>query len=295
MIETRDLTELSPVTSERITDKVFPLDGEDKISLKIIPFIFMHVACLAVFLVGVSLPAVLLCVGLYMLRMWGLTAGFHRYFSHRTYKTSRAFQFILALIGTMAVQKGVLWWAAHHRRHHKYTDEEGDIHSPVQDGFWWSHVGWVISTKHDETDWEAIKDFAKYPELRWLNKYHVVPGVALAVLCWLALGWQGLVWGFFVSTVVLYHGTFTINSLADMWGSRRYKTTDDSRNNFLLALITGGEGWHNNHHHYMSSVKQGFYWWEVDFSYYTLRLLAWLRLVWDLRYPPQKLFAARNL
>ncbi len=289
MIETRDLAELSTITSESVPSKVFPLDREDKISSKIIPFIFMHIACFAVFLVGVSLPAVLLCIGLYMLRMWGLTAGYHRYFSHRTYKTSRVFQFVLALIGTMAVQKGVLWWAAHHRRHHKYTDEEGDIHSPVQDGFWWSHVGWVISTKYDETDWDAIKDFAKYPELRWLEKYHLIPGVTLAVLCFLALGWQGLVWGFFVSTVVLYHGTFTINSLAHMWGSRRYKTTDDSRNNFLLALITGGEGWHNNHHHYMSSVKQGFYWWEIDFSYYALRVLSWLGIVWDLRVPPRHL------
>jgi stearoyl-CoA desaturase (delta-9 desaturase) len=276
------------------------VENEDKVSLKIIPFIFMHITCLAVFWVGFSWPALLLCVGLYAVRMFGLTAGFHRYFSHRAYKTSRFFQFILALLGTMAVQKGPLWWAAHHRRHHKYTDQEGDIHSPVKDGFWWSHIGWVVSTKYDPTDWNAIKDFSKYPELRWLNKWHIVPGVVLAVLCFFggvyfgASGWQWLVWGFFISTVLLYHGTFTVNSLAHMWGSRRYETTDDSRNNFWIALWTGGEGWHNNHHHYMASVKQGFYWWEIDFSYYALRIMSWFKLVWDLRLPPEHLLATRG-
>jgi stearoyl-CoA desaturase (delta-9 desaturase) len=254
----------------------------------------MHVAGFAAIWTGVSLPAVLLCVGLYVVRMFGLTAGYHRYFSHRTYKTGRAFQFVLALLGTLAVQKGVLWWAAHHRRHHKYTDQEGDVHSPVQDGFWWSHIGWVISANYDETDWNAIKDFAAYPELRWLNKWHLVPPVTLAVLCYLALGWQGLVWGFFISTVLLYHGTFAVNSFAHMYGSRRYATTDDSRNNFWIALFTGGEGWHNNHHHYMSSVRQGFFWWEIDFSYYALWVFSKLGLVWDMRQPPERLLERKS-
>lgn len=274
------------------------VEGPDGMSLKTIPFILMHIACITVLFVGVSWSAVLLCVGLYVVRMFGLTAGYHRYFSHRSFKTSRFFQFVLALLGTMAVQKGPLWWAAHHRRHHKYTDQAGDIHSPVKDGFWWSHIGWVISRKYDSTDWNAIKDFSRFPELRWLNTYHVVPPIVLAVLCFFggvlfgASGWQWLVWGFVISTVLLYHGTFTVNSLAHMWGSRRYNTTDDSRNNFFIALWTGGEGWHNNHHHYMASVKQGFFWWEIDWSYYTLRVMSWFRLVWDLRVPPKHLLAA---
>jgi len=266
-------------------------DTTAKKSAKLIPFVFMHVACLGVFLVDFSLPAVLLCIGLYALRMFALTAGYHRYFSHRSFKTSRIFQFVLGLLGTMAVQKGPLWWAAHHRRHHKYSDQEGDVHSPVQDGFWWSHVGWIVSPKFDSTDWDAIKDFSRYPELRWLNTYHLIPAVSLAVLLFLAGGWEWLVWGFFVSTVVLYHGTFSVNSLSHLWGSRRYATTDQSRNNFLIALWTGGEGWHNNHHHYMASVKQGFYWWEVDFSYYILKVMSWARLVSDLRVPPKHLLA----
>jgi stearoyl-CoA desaturase (delta-9 desaturase) len=265
--------------------------NDEGISVKIVPFILMHVACLAVFFVGISLPAVLLCIALYMIRMFALTAGYHRYFAHRAFKTSRFFQFVLAVVGTTAVQKGPLWWASHHRRHHKYTDQEGDLHSPVTDGFWWSHIGWVISRKYNPTDWPAIKDFARYPELRWINKYHLIPAITLAVLCFLLGGWLWLVWGFFVSTVALYHGTFSVNSLAHMWGSRRYPTGDDSRNNFLIALWTGGEGWHNNHHHYMASVKQGFYWWEIDFSYYALKMMSWVRLVWDLRLPPQQLVA----
>lgn len=262
-----------------------------KKSAKLIPFVFMHLACVAVVFVGISLPAVLLCMGLYALRMFALTAGYHRYFAHRTFKTSRGFQFVLALLGTMAVQKGPLWWAAHHRRHHKYSDQEGDVHSPVQEGFWWSHIGWIASPKFDPTDWDAIKDFSRFPELRWLNTYHLIPPVALAVLLFLLGGGQWLVWGFFVSTVVLYHGTFSVNSLSHIWGSRRFATTDQSRNNFLIALWTGGEGWHNNHHHYMASVKQGFYWWEVDFSYYVLKVMSWVRLVRDLRVPPKHLLA----
>ncbi|HKV40239.1 MAG TPA: acyl-CoA desaturase [Blastocatellia bacterium] len=252
----------------------------------------MHLTCFAALLTGVSWKAAILCAALYGVRMFALTAGYHRYFAHRTYNTSRVFQFLLALLGTTAVQKGPLWWAAHHRRHHRYTDQEGDIHSPRQNGFWWSHIGWILSTRYEATDLDAIKDFARYPELRWLNNYHVVPAIGLAVLCFLAGGWQGLVWGFFVSTTVLYHGTFSINSLSHMFGSRRYATGDDSRNNLLLALITGGEGWHNNHHHYMASVKQGFFWWEIDFSYYILKVLSWPRIVWNLRMPPPRLLQA---
>ena len=286
--------ELKPVGYRAAEAARVVATSRGSVSPKIIPFILMHIACLAVFFVGISLPAVLLCIGLYMVRMFALTAGYHRYFAHRAFKTSRFFQFVLALIGTTAVQKGPLWWAAHHRQHHKYTDQEGDIHSPVTDGFWWSHIGWVISTKYDPTDFKGIKDFARYPELRWINKYHLIPAIALAVLCFLLGGWQWLVWGFFVSTVALYHGTFSVNSLAHMWGSRRYATGDDSRNNFLIALWTGGEGWHNNHHHYMGSVKQGFYWWEIDLSYYALKMMSWVRLVWDLRLPPEQLLSGAS-
>jgi stearoyl-CoA desaturase (delta-9 desaturase) len=132
-----------------------------------------------------------------------------------------------------------------------------------------------------------MRDFAKFPELRWLNRNHWIPGIALAVLCFAIGGWSCLVVSFFISTVILYHCTFFINSLAHVFGKRRYQTTDDSRNSLLLALLTLGEGWHNNHHHYQSSANQGFFWWEIDISYYIIKGFEKVGLVWDVRKPPR--------
>lgn len=254
-----------------------------------VPFIGVHLMCLGVLFVGARPVDVAVCVGLYLLRMWGITAGFHRYFSHRAYQAGRGFQFFLALVGTLAMQKGPLWWAAHHRHHHRHSDDEQDIHSPLQKGFWWSHAGWILCDKYGETRYESIRDFARFPELVWLNKLHALPGALLALALYLTGGFSMLVWGFFVSTTLLYHGTFTINSLSHVFGSRRYKTTDTSRNNWLLALITLGEGWHNNHHHFPGAARQGFRWWEFDPTYYLLRAMASLGLVWDLKPVPHNL------
>jgi stearoyl-CoA desaturase (delta-9 desaturase) len=254
-----------------------------------LPFYAVHVtAVVGVALMGFSWSGLALAVGLYYLRMFGVTGGYHRYFSHRTYRTSRAFQFVLAVLAQSSIQKGALWWAAHHRDHHKYSDTPKDPHSYRDYGFWYSHVGWILSSETEETDYSRISDLARYPELRWLNKWHVVPGVVLAVALFFIGGWHALLWGFFVSTVALWHGTFTINSLSHMWGKRRYTTTDDSKNNPVLAIVTMGEGWHNNHHYYPRSVRQGFRWWQVDMTYYILRSLAVVGIVWDLHVPSQK-------
>jgi len=245
---------------------------------------------------------------MYLIRMFAITAGYHRYFSHRSYKTSRTFQFILALIGSSAAQKGPLWWAASHRHHHKFSDTEHDLHSPGLKGLWWAHIGWVLSKKADEADMSLVRDLRAYPELCLLEKYHYVPALLIIPLTYLlgvvlsskfpGLGTsplQILAWGGFLSTVVLYHGTFAINSLAHIIGKRRFKTNDESKNSFLLAIITLGEGWHNNHHRYPGSERQGFYWWEIDMSHYLLRLLEVLGVVWDLRTPPQRIYEeARN-
>ncbi|MCA9673345.1 MAG: acyl-CoA desaturase [Myxococcales bacterium] len=252
-------------------------------------FITVHLVCFAAIWTGVYWRDIAICVGLYWLRMFAITAGYHRYFSHRTYKMGRVMQFIMAFLAQSSAQKGVLWWAANHRHHHRHSDQPEDCHSPVQRGFWWSHVGWIMSSDHTETRADDIKDFSQYPELVWLNKYHVLPVVVLAAIVYLAAGWSGLVVGFFWSTVITWHGTFTINSLTHVFGKRRYETTDDSRNNWLLALITMGEGWHNNHHHYQASCRQGFFWWEIDATYYILKGLEKLRLVRDLREPPRHL------
>ncbi|NVJ26207.1 MULTISPECIES: acyl-CoA desaturase [Myxococcus] len=260
-------------------------DNERLNWLSSIPFFAVHIMCLFVLSVGAKPVDVAVCVGLYILRMWGITVGFHRYFSHRAFKTGRVFQFILALVGTLSTQKGVLWWAANHRHHHRTSDQADDIHSPVQKGFWFSHVGWILCDKYGATRMEGIKDFARFPELVWLNRFHLVPPVLLAVALYFIGGFSMLVWGFFVSTTLLWHGTFTINSLSHIFGKRRYKTTDTSRNNWLLALITLGEGWHNNHHYHQNTANQGWFWWEVDFSFYSLKVLSWLKVVEGLRLP----------
>jgi stearoyl-CoA desaturase (delta-9 desaturase) len=252
-----------------------------------IPFVLAHLACFAAIWTGVTLEAVVLGVALYVLRIFAIGAGYHRYFSHRAFKTSRVFQLVLALLAQSSSQKGVLWWAAKHRWHHKHSDTEIDVHSPRRHGFLYSHLGWIFAWRHNETDYEAVRDFAKYPELVWLDRHDYVPPVVLGVIAWLIAGWPGLVVGFFWSTVAVWHATFCINSLAHVLGRVRYVTGDDSRNNWFLAILTMGEGWHNNHHAYQASARQGFRWWEFDPTYYVLKALSWVGIVWDLQAPPE--------
>ena len=251
-----------------------------------IPFVLVHLACVAALWTGVTYDALVLCFLLYWLRIFAIGAGYHRYFSHRAYRTSRAFQFALAVLSQSTAQKSVLWWASKHRHHHLHSDTETDVHSPRHKGFVYSHLGWIFSRKNDVADLVKVADFARYPELMWLHKHELVPPTVLALLSVLIAGWSGLVVGFFWSTVLVYHATFCINSLAHVRGRRRYVTGDNSRNNWLLALFTMGEGWHNNHHAYQSSVRQGFRWWEIDATFYLLKALSWTGLVWDLKTPP---------
>ena len=248
-----------------------------------IPFLIIHASVLLVLTVPFSLGMIAWLVGSYYLRMFGVTGGYHRYFSHRSYKLNRFWQFSLAFLAQTSGQKGALWWAAHHRDHHLYSDRKEDLHSPVHEGFWWSHLGWILSDEYDHYDPKRIADLVKYPELRWLDRFHLVPTVIYAVAIYLIGGWDAFVWGYLVATVALYHGTFLINSLAHIWGTRRFPTPDESRNNFWLALVTMGEGWHNNHHHFMSSVRQGIRWWEIDLTYYVLIVLSWLGIARELR------------
>ena len=263
--------------------------------IKSAPFIGLHLACLAVLFLGVNVTDLLLLATTYLVRMFGITGVYHRYFSHRSYKTSRVGQFLLACIGCSALQKGPLWWAGHHRQHHRYSDTPNDPHSPLATSFWWAHVGWILSDEHTETPAKDVRDWVRYPELRWLDQNHWIPGILLAVACFLIGGWSGFVWGFIVSTVAVYHATFSINSVSHLFGKRRYATTDDSRNNWVLALLTLGEGWHNNHHHYQSSANQGFFWWEIDISFLALRFLSLFGLVWDLRRPGAKVLNYRRI
>jgi stearoyl-CoA desaturase (Delta-9 desaturase) len=279
--------------------------GSDNKWLVPVPFVLLNLSVLFVFVVGVSWIAVAVAVALYVVRMFGITAAYHRYFSHRTYKASRPVQFALAFLGNTAAQRGPLWWAAHHRHHHATSDTPEDTHSPIQEGgFWNSHMLWWGRRKNVPTRMHLVKDLSKYPELVFLDRFDAIAPFTLALFTFglgalLQVvapglgtnGWQMLVWGFVISTVVLFHGVATINSLAHVFGSRRFRTTDDSRNNFWLALVTLGEGWHNNHHHYPNSARQGFYWWEIDLSYYGLKALEKLGLVRDLKPVPARILA----
>ncbi len=268
-----------------------------------LPFLLLHLACIAVWWVGWSGFALCTAVGLYVVRMFAITGIYHRYFSHRTYRTSRWMQFVFALLGASSAQRGPLWWAAHHRSHHKFSDMQPDPHSPIRHGFWRSHIGWFMTNRHFLTDYRRVQDFARFPELRWLNRFDVIVPIILAVTLYCVgcllhyaapslgvTGWQLVVWGFVVSTIMLFHATASINSLAHLIGRRRYDTGDDSRNNFMLALITLGEGWHNNHHKFRSCTRQGFYWWEIDLTYYALKFFAAFGLIWDLRPVPGKAY-----
>jgi len=270
--------------------------------LRCIPFLIVHLGCFAAIWFGVSAVAIAVCLGFFWLRMFAVTAIYHRYFAHRAFKMNRAWQFVFALIGATSAQRGPLWWAAHHRNHHKFSDKENDLHSPLNHGFWWSHIGWFLSDKGYATDYSVVKDLAKYPELVFLNRFDSLMPI-LAALGMYGLGellaayaphlgtsgMQMLVWGFCISTVLLFHATFTINSLGHVWGSRRFKTKDQSRNNAFLALLTLGEGWHNNHHRFAVSARQGFYWWELDISYLVLKLLNLFGIVRDLNPVPRRI------
>ena len=249
----------------------------------VIGFALLHLFALGVFFVPFSPRLLTWLAATYSLRMFAVTAGYHRYFSHRSYKMGRVAQFLMAFLAESSAQKGVLWWAAQHRDHHQHSDNLNDVHSPSQQGFWWAHVGWVLSNKHDSYDPKRIADFAKFPELRWLDRYHLLPTTVFAAcVLWLG-GLPAFFWGYVLSTVLLYHCTFSINSLAHLFGTRRFNTPDDSRNNWWLALITFGEGWHNNHHYVMASCSQGYRWWEIDITYTILRTLSFAGVVRDLR------------
>lgn len=275
--------------------------------LRVIPFIGLHIAAACVVFVGFSWFAFWTAVALYAVRMFAITGFYHRYFSHKSFKTSRPVQFLFALIGTASVQRGPLWWAAHHRSHHRHADTEADVHSPVTRSFFWSHTGWFLTRAGFRTDRTRIPDLLRFPELRLLDRFDVLVAIALATALFLLGGYleknhpdvgtngpQLLIWGFFLSTVVLFHVTVSINSLAHRFGSRRYATSDNSRNNGWLALLTFGEGWHNNHHHFPASSRQGFFWWEIDLTWYVLKIMSWFRLVWDLRSVPVDIRAATS-
>lgn len=257
-------------------------------------FFAIHAAAVAAFFVKPDLTCILLCAGLFVVRKFGITGGYHRYFSHRSFKTSRWFQFVLAFLGGMSAQKGALWWAAHHRHHHQHSDQEDDVHSVKQQGFYWAHIGWILSPDYYAYDEKKVKDLTKFPELVFIDRYHFIPPAVTGLACFLIAGLPGFLWGFCLSTVILYHTTFAINSFCHLLGSTRYETGESSKNSFILAILTLGEGWHNNHHYYPHCARQGFFWWEIDPTYYVLRLLKLVGIVHEIREPSQKVIEGKE-
>jgi stearoyl-CoA desaturase (Delta-9 desaturase) len=290
---------ISPQTQARLGKRVRQAEFD-----KYLPFIVLHLGCLGVLWTGFSPIALMVAFAMYWFRMFAITGFYHRYFSHKTFKTSRVMQFIFALWGSTAIQKGALWWSANHRHHHQFSDQPEDIHSPKQSGLWWSQLEWITDSTNLVTRYDLIQDWKQFPELVFLNRFDWI-GPLLYTIVLMSAGsvlhrfapqygtdaWQLLVWGVFISTVVLFHFTSTINSLSHTWGSRRYETTDTSRNNGLLAIFTMGEGWHNNHHRFQGTVRQGFFWWEIDATFYLLTVMSWLGLVWDLRSVPKAAYS----
>lgn len=274
-----------------------------QLNLSGILFFGLHALAVSAFFVKPDLTAVLLCVGLFLIRKFGITGGYHRYFSHRSFKTSRWFQFVLAWLGGMSAQKGALWWAAHHRHHHQHSDQEDDIHSVKQQGFYWAHVGWVLAPDYNEYDAKRVKDLTKFPELVFIDKHHIIPPLVLAIATYLfgflmtgtAMGGvMYFLWGFCLSTVILYHTTFAINSFCHLLGSRRYETGESSKNSFILAILTLGEGWHNNHHYYPHCARQGFFWWEIDPTYYVIKLLKVVGIVHEIKEPNARVLEGKE-
>lgn len=266
-------------------------------------FFGIHALAITALFVKPDLTAVLLCLGLFLVRKFGITGGYHRYFSHRSFKTSRWFQFVLAWLGGMSAQKGALWWAAHHRHHHQHSDQEDDIHSVKQQGFYWAHVGWILAPDYNDYDAKRVKDLTKFRELVFIDKYHFIPPLTLAIATYVfgllmtgtAMG--GLtyfLWGFCLSTVILYHTTFAINSFCHLLGSRRYETGESSKNSFILAILTLGEGWHNNHHYYPHCARQGFFWWEIDPTYYVIKFLKLVRIVHEIKEPNKRVLDGKE-
>ena len=279
--------------AEKYYQKQKGVDGDTIDWFRVIPFILIHFGALAALWTHFEWYLVWVALILFVIRMFAITGFYHRYFAHKTFKTSRLMQFIFAFIGSTAAQRGPIWWASHHRRHHLNSDRHNDHHSPHTHHFLWSHMGWFLAKKNFLTDRKVVRDLIKFKELVLIDRFDWFPPVLLLLSLFvigehlsLTSGISGLnmvIWGFCVSTILVYHCTFAVNSIAHLWGTQRYNTKEESKNNFFVALLTFGEGWHNNHHHYPGSIRQGFYWWEVDLTYYALKFLSFLGIVYNLR------------
>lgn len=249
---------------------------------------------------GVSLEAIVAAVVLIFVTGFGITVGFHRFFVHRSFKTYRPVAWLLAIFGYMAEPKSLLLWVSEHRKHHRLSDGPGDPHSPQLGGFWHAQVNWLVLRSYT-FDPREVPDLLKRPDLLWLDRHRVgwyllgllLPALICGLIAESAFGaLMGFLWGGLFRQFFVRHTTSLVNSATHLWGSKPYSTPDGSRNNFFVALFTLGEGWHNNHHAFPSSARHGLHWWQVDFSWYVIWIMARLHLAWNIRLPNERSLAA---
>jgi stearoyl-CoA desaturase (delta-9 desaturase) len=252
-------------------------------------YILLHLGCFGILYTGVSAEAMaVLCVA-FLIRALGVSIVYHRYFAHRSFRTSRLMQFCLGLYGSLTVLGGLLWWAQTHREHHRHADTPDDIHSPAFHGFIYSHCGWFLDDRHRSLDLSKVRDLARFPELIWLERLDVLSKLSYIACCYWLFGIVGVVWGFFVPAVIVLQMVHWIQSVShSIGGYRRYASLDDSRNHWLFGIISFGEGFHHNHHCFPNSARLGLHWWEFDASYFVLLALEWSGLIWDLKVPTRK-------
>jgi stearoyl-CoA desaturase (delta-9 desaturase) len=268
----------------------------------VLPFLGLVASIVLLWGWGLSWVELSLLGAMYVLTALGITVGYHRLFTHRSFETNPAVQFVLAVLGSMAVQGPLLRWVAVHRKHHHHSDGHDDPHSPhhhgtgflgLVRGFWFAHLGWMFQAKPANLG-HYVKDLSRSKWLRAVSGLFpvwVAAGLLLpALLGWLLLGgWAGavlgLVWGGLVRVFLLHHVTWSVNSVCHLWGGRPYPGRDQSRNNFVVGVLSLGEGWHNNHHAFPTSARHGLRWWQIDISYWVIRLLAMLRLARNVKLP----------
>ncbi|MBG99871.1 MAG: acyl-CoA desaturase [Solibacterales bacterium] len=258
---------------------------------------FHILAVVALFNVTWS-AVIVACVLHWMCACWGITMGYHRLHTHRSYRVPKLIEYFFAICGALTLQGGPIFWTAIHRVHHQNSDNEGDPHTP-RDGRWWSHMLWILYGEplHSKTEvmGKYAPDLMKDPFYRYLNDWHWLPLVILGVCLVSVGGLPWLLWGIFLRVVVGLHFTWLVNSATHLWGTRRFETPDDSRNSWWVALLAFGEGWHNNHHAHPTSARHGLGKYEFDVSWVQIKLLERLGLAWDVKLPTSEQLTKKEI
>lgn len=275
----------------------------------VVPLAALAVAIALLWGVAFSWQYLVIMAAMYLVTGFGITIGYHRLFTHKSFRTPRPVAALLAIMGAMAAEGSLMQWVSAHRLHHQHSDQHGDPHSPhlhgnsllaALNGMWHAHIGWALKKRKDENTGRNTRDLNKDPWLRFVNRLFpvwvglglLIPAVlgGLMTMSWMGL-LLGLLWGGLVRVLLVHHVTWSINSVCHIWGSRPYESRDHSRNNAIFGILALGEGWHNNHHAFPSSARHGLSWWQFDASYVVIRAMQMVGLASDLRVPRREKLA----